>query len=172
MSVDLIKECYNESKDAFNISDVESGVETSNITTSIGNEIENPFYISNAGGNVYRDQKLLSMVSSALIVVMLNTPTTFDDIKKFTKKVISSNSNYNLTGITTLRVSKSITNNKKHLFRASLVTDDQLRMFFHNDQFNAQEIVIPMFELSKDKIFEYISLYQSKQDLKIGRAHV
>jgi len=166
MSVDLIKEHYNYPSDTFNNYNQENTLEKEvNINTSESTDVQNPFYITNRGGNVYKNQKVLSMVTSVLIVVMLNNSTTFEDIKKFTKKVLSKNCNYNLTGITTLRVSKSITNNKKHLFRASFVTDDELHMFFPHEHFNAQEIVIPMFELSKDKIFEYVSLYQCKQDL-------
>jgi len=162
MSVDLIKEDY------YNI-----GVDLTDQSikyidsVKINNDQEiNPFYVSFSGGNVYKNKKLLALVDSVLVILMLNTRTTFNDIKNFTKKVLTKDDTYNLLGLTTFRVSKSITNNPKFLFRAQLVVDEDLKIFFPDGKFNAQEIVIPMFELSKDNLLSYLSLYQTKIDLQ------
>jgi hypothetical protein len=162
MSVDLIKQDY------YNI-----GVDLTDQSikyidsAEINNDQEiNPFYVSFSGGNVYKNKKLLALVDSVVVILMLNTRTTFDDIKKFTKKVLTKDDTHNLLGLATFRVSKSITNNPKFLFRAQLVVDEDLKKFFPDGKFNAQEIVIPMFELSKDNLLSYLSLYQTKTDLQ------
>lgn len=161
MSVDLIKEYYDI---GVNLQD-QSIKYVDNIFLT-ENQTINPFFVSSTGGNVNKDRKLLGMVNSVIVVIVMNNQKTFDDIKKFTKKILSKNQTYNLTGITTIRVSKSIISNPKYLFRAVMVKDEELKQFFPEGKFNAQEIVIPMFELSKDKAIEYISLYNGKNDLQ------
>jgi len=161
MSVDLIKEYYDIGVDLR-----DQSVKYVDNTQLTENQILNPFYVSFSGGNVYKDCKLLGMVDSCIAIIMLNNDRTFDDIKKFTKKVLTKKEKYNLTGITTIRIPKSILSNPKYLFRATLVTDEDLNRFFPNEKYNTQEIVICLFELSKDKVFEYLSLYDSKNNLQ------
>jgi hypothetical protein len=161
MSVDLIKEYYDIGVDLR-----EQTVNYVDNTPLTDNQIINPFYISFSGGNVHKERNKLGMVDSIIAVIMLNNNKTFDDIKKFTKKVLSKNITYNLTGIVPIRIPKSITSNSKYLFRATLVTDEDLKRFFPEEKFNTQEIVIPMFELSKDKVIEYLSLYDAKNNLQ------
>jgi len=161
MSVDLIKEYYDIGVDLR-----DQSVKYVDNTPLTSNQILNPFYISFSGGNVHKERNKLGMVDSCIAIIMLNNDRTFDDIKKFTKKVLTKAQKYNLTGIVPIRVSKSIISNPKYLFRATLVTDEDLNKFFPNEKYNAQEIVIPMFELSKDKVIQYLSLYENKNSLK------
>ena len=161
MSVDLIKEYYDLGVDFR-----DQSIKFVDNTQLIEDEMLNPFYVPLSGGNVFKDHKLLGMTDTIIAVIMLNNDRTFDDIKKFTKKVLSKKLTYNVFGLTTVRVSKSIISNPKYLFRATLVTDEDLRIFFPDGKFNVQEIVVPMFELSKDKAIEYLSLYNLKYDLQ------
>jgi hypothetical protein len=161
MSVDLIKEYYDIGVDLR-----DQSVKYIDNTQLNENQIINPFYISFSGGNVYKERNKLGIVDSIIAVIMLNNSKTFDDIKNFTKKILTKTSIYNLTGLTTIRVPKSIISNQKYLFRATLVTDEDLKKFFPDSKFNAQEIVIPMFELSKDKVIQYLNLYDDKTSLQ------
>jgi len=161
MSVDLIKEYYN-----IGVNLCDQSVKYIDNTQLTENQIINPFYVSFSGGNVYKERNKLGIVDSIIAVIMLNNNKTFDDIKKFTKKILLKNQSYNLTGITTIRIPKAIISNPKYLFRATLVTDEELKQFFPEEKFNAQEIVIPMFELSKNKAIQYLSLYNAKTDLQ------
>jgi hypothetical protein len=161
MSVDLIKEYYDLGVDFR-----DQSIKFIDNTQLTEDEMLNPFYVPFSGGNVFKDHKLLGMTDTIIAVIMLNNNGTYDDIKKFTKKVLSKKLTYNLTKLTTVRVSKSIISNPKYLFRATLVTDEDLRIFFPDGKFNVQEIVVPMFELSKDKAIEYLSLYNLKYDLQ------
>lgn len=161
MSVDLIKEYYDMGVDLC----VQS-VKYIDNTQLTENQIINPFYVSFSGGNVYKNRKLIGMVDSCIAIIMLNNDRTFDDIKKFTTKVLTKTQRYNLTGIVPIRVPKSIISNPKYLFRATLVTDEDLNRFFPTQKYNAQEIVVCVFELSRDKVFEYLSLYENKNSLQ------
>lgn len=161
MSVDLIKEYYDIGVDLR-----DQSVKYIDNTPLTENQIINPFFVPCSGGNIYKDRKLLGMVDSCIAIIMLNNDTTFDDIKKFTKKVLTKTERYNLTGITTVRVPKSILSNPKYLYRATLVRDKDLNKFFPTQKYDAQEIVICMFELSKDKAIEYLSLYSSTNNLQ------
>lgn len=161
MSVDLIKEYYDIGVDLR-----DQSVKYIDNTQLAENQIINPFFVSFTGGNVYKERNKLGMVDSCIAIIMLNNDKTFDDIKRITKKVLTKAQKYNLTGITTVRVPKSILSNPKYLFRAMLVTDEDLKLFFPTGVYNAQEIVICMFELSKDKVFQYLNLYENKNNLQ------
>ena len=146
--------------------ELEYGIEI-NDNQQHNNEITNPFYVSQKGGNIksigwgdiYRNfnsviiMTLCDYMKPENINVLFKTNLIKDELKSV------KNIMYFRTGINILK-------NKDHYYKSVIVNKNELLQLFPDGQFNESEIVLSIFEMNETNTRKYCDMYKSTNDIQ------
>jgi hypothetical protein len=168
MSIEIITNNYFSNK-----SDLDFGIDTTDqsihhvddIVLS-QNDIPNPFYIGFEGGNLMKQERKV-MYEFKNVIVLTSNGLSEEFIDKFFSRVINVEQlkQFPQDSVSYERVSIDILKNSKHYFKSNIVTDNDLKLLFPNETFNPREIVLSIFELTKDDANKYLSFYKSQTEI-------
>ncbi len=132
--------------------------------------IQNPFYVGFKGGNLVK-QGIKIVYTYDTVIVLLNNNLNQEFMKKYFSPTLTNTDVQTFSQdcnncISYVRISRNILFNKTHFFKANVVTDLNLNMLFPNEKFNPTEIVLSLFELSKDDAKKYVELYKINTKLE------
>lgn len=132
--------------------------------------VKNPFYVGLVGKNVksnlseMSDKDLYSQFKKAVAMCRKNNFTTFQfNMNEIYSKHVTEEVLKNLTEYFTLTsVSIKLLKNDFHKQTSNLVSRNVLKNFNHSNIYlDADEIVIPLYELTEKDVKNYTSLYES-----------
>lgn len=148
--------------------ELEYGIEgfENKIDSEIKN-INNPFYVSQRGGNlktinwgdIYRN-------FNSVIVLTLCDYMTPENIDVLFKSEINKDELKTIKNITYFRTSINILKNRDHYYKSLIINKSDLHQLFPNGSFNESEIVLSIFEMNETNTRKYCELYKSNNDIQ------
>ena len=168
MSIEIITNNYFSNKSAldFGVDTTDQSIRhVDNIVLS-QNNVPNPFYIGFEGGNLMKEERKV-MYEFKNVIVLTSNGLSEQFIDKFFSRVINLEQlkQFPQDSVSYERVSIDILKNSKHYFKSNIVTDNDLKLLFPNETFNPREIVLSLFELTKEDVNKYLSFYKSQIEI-------
>lgn len=145
-------------------------VETSTGTITLKNgEMENPFFVSVFGGSLQNMElrDIYSNYKKVYIMCMKNNFTMNDDLFQITNQIVKTPEFYQIgSQFTLLPVSLAFLRNKVYKSRGCVVDKTHLIKMFGKNNYDTNEIIIPLIEQTEDTAKMIVSLYDPQYGVK------
>ncbi len=128
------------------------------------NEIINPFYVGQGGGNIKElNWGDIHRNYNSLIIITTTNYSEFN-LDNFFKEIITDDDIKNMPLIY-YRAPINILKNKDHYFRANVIAKKYLSKLFSFGDFNESEIVLSIFEMNEENTRKYCELYKLSDNI-------